>query len=330
MSDNANSKLFYNTVLCQTFSADGQYLIAGNIYGDISVYNLSSVLGPKRAENEVLGPTYQFKAYPDQQVQSMLTTSNFLVTGTCGEISGWDWKIVTSSKASKIKPSWVVQIPMKKDSLEKADVNCMIYSKENHIVYAGCGDNKVHIINLDNGKIVGSLSGHTDFIHSIALSGQQLASGGEDGTVRLWDLKNRENTNILQPHLDDKVARPKLGKWIGAVDFTEDWLLCGGGPKLSLWHVRTMEAATVFNLPDEGIHVADIYEERIIVGGTMPYLHHVTYQDVPLAKIPVSSNTVYNIAYQEQPRKILSIGGSSNNIDVCTNFNYREMVLKFA
>lgn len=57
------------------------------------------------------------------------------------------------------------------------------------------------------------------------IRGNQLASAGEDGSVRLWDLRTNENTNILQPHLVDKVARPKLGKWIGAVDFTEDWLV---------------------------------------------------------------------------------------------------------
>lgn len=43
--------------------------------------------------------------------------------------------------------------------------------------------------------------------------------------MRLWDLRKKENTNILTPHLVDKVARPRFGKWIGAVDFTEDWLV---------------------------------------------------------------------------------------------------------
>ena len=57
-----------------------------------------------------------------------------------------------------------------RDNLEKPDVNCLLYSKENHVIYAGCGDNKIHAINLENGKILSSLSGHTDFIHSIALS----------------------------------------------------------------------------------------------------------------------------------------------------------------
>lgn len=31
-------KIFYNTVLCQTFSPKGKHLVAGNIYGDIAVY----------------------------------------------------------------------------------------------------------------------------------------------------------------------------------------------------------------------------------------------------------------------------------------------------
>lgn len=90
-----------------------------------------------------------------------------------------------------------------------------------------------------------------------------------------------------------------------------------------------MEATTVFNLPDEGLHVAEIYEERIIAGGAMPHLYHMNYQGAPLAKVPVSSNTVYSIVFQEGPHKILSVSGSSNLIDVCTNFNYKELELKF-
>lgn len=39
-------------------------------------------------------------------------------------------------------------------------------------------------------------------------------------------MRKKENTNVLTPHLIDKVARPRLGKWIGTVDFTEDWLVC--------------------------------------------------------------------------------------------------------
>lgn len=91
-----------------------------------------------------------------------------------------------------------------------------------------------------------------------------------------------------------------------------------------------MEAAMVFDLKDFGIHVAEIYEERIIAGGAMPYTYHLSYQNEVLAKVPTSSSTAYSIACRETPHKILSVAGSSNNIDVCTNFNYRELVIKFA
>ncbi|XP_063974502.1 THO complex subunit 6 [Diachasmimorpha longicaudata] len=332
MQDNIEKqKLLYNTVLAQTFSPNGKFLICSNIYGDISVFDIPKALGPtKENDNDLQGPMYKIPAYTDHHVESMVTTDNFLVTGTAGEISGWDWKTLTSDKASKIKVSWTVQMPVDRDTSEKPDVNYMAYSKPNHILYAGCGDNKIYAVDMEHGKILRKFEGHTDYIHNLALLNNQLVSTSEDGSVRVWDLRKNENTNVIQPYLFEKIARPTLGKWIGAVDFTEDWLVCGGGPRLSLWHLRTMEPATIFELPDEGIHVATIYEERIIAGGAMPHVYHLSYQTDILAKVPTSSNTVYSIVYRETPQKILSIAGSSNNLDICTNFNYREFMLRFA
>ncbi|XP_011300335.1 THO complex subunit 6 homolog [Fopius arisanus] len=324
-------KLFYNTVLSQTFSPSGKFLICSNIYGDISVFDIPRILGPsKENDNDLPGPLHKFSAHVDQHIESMLTTENFLVTGTAGEISGWDWKVLTSDKAPKSKVSWTIQMPVDRDTSEKPDVNDLVYSTTDHVVYAGLGDNRIYAVDLEHGKVLRKFEGHTDYIHNLALLNNQLASTSEDGSVKLWDVRKNENTNVIQPHLVDKVARPRLGKWVGAVDFTEDWLVCGGGPHLSLWHLRTMEPATIFELPDQGIHVASIYEERIITGGAMPHVYHLSYQAETLAKVPTSSNTVYSIIYHETPHKILSIAGSSNNIDVCTNFNYRELILKFA
>jgi THO complex subunit 6 len=91
-----------------------------------------------------------------------------------------------------------------------------------------------------------------------------------------------------------------------------------------------MEAATIFDLADQGIHVAEIYEDRIIAGGASAHVHHTTYQGDILAKVPTSSLTVYSIVHRNTPHKVLSAAGSSNGIDISTNFNYREMTLKFA
>lgn len=331
MPESINQKLFYNTVFCQTFSPDGKFLIAGSVYGDISVFDFLKTFEPIQIDNyDYQGPTYKFTAYVNQCVQSMVSTDDFLITATFGEIAGWDWKVVMSNKASRKNILWTIQIPSDKDTSEKPDVNHMVYSKEKNLLYAGCGDNKIYVINLQNGIVLGCMEGHENYIHCLTQLGNQLASASEDGTVKFWDLRNQEYTSTLTPSLNNQVRRPKLGKWIGAVDFTEDWLLCGGGPSLSLWHLRMMETATIFDLPDEGIHVASIHDERIIAGGCMSAVYHLNYQGEVLAKVPTSSNTVYSIVNCEKPQKILSISGSSNNIDICTNFNYREFILKFA
>lgn len=45
----------------------------------------------------------------------------------------------------------------------------MAYSERDHLMYVGCGDNKIHVINLDNGQVLQSLEGHQSYIHDIAI-----------------------------------------------------------------------------------------------------------------------------------------------------------------
>lgn len=53
-----------------------------------------------------------------------------------------------------------------------------------------------------------------------------MVSGGEDGLVNIWDTRVKTVTNKIEPHKNDKIARPELGNWIGAVGFNDDWLVC--------------------------------------------------------------------------------------------------------
>jgi WD40 repeat protein len=54
-----------------------------------------------------------------------------------------------------------------RDALEKPDVNSMLYCKADGHIYAGCGDNKIYIFSLEDGKLVRTMEGHDDYIHSI-------------------------------------------------------------------------------------------------------------------------------------------------------------------
>lgn len=60
---------------------------------------------------------------------------------------------------------------------------------------------------------------------SFLFSDNQLVSASEDGTVRLWDMRQSSQTGIIKPYTDERLARSELGKWVGAAAINDDWLV---------------------------------------------------------------------------------------------------------
>ncbi|XP_041977121.1 THO complex subunit 6 [Aricia agestis] len=321
-------KILYNTVLSQTFSPCGKYLVAGNIYGQLAVFDLDCIFNPviELLSSNFSQPKHIHKLQEGNQICSLITVEKFLIVGTVNEISGWEWKAVLNSKLNK--PSWTIKVNPN-SLLEQCDVNSLWYSEEEGRLYAGCGDNNIHSYNLEEGRLIQSYEGHSDFIHSVHGNGQKLVSAGEDGLVLLWDMRMKQPYNRIEPHTNSKIARPDIGKWIGSAAMGDDWIVCGGGPKLSLWNLRSLDAVTSFDLPDHGIHVSFFHEDCVFAGGAAKHLYQLSYSGEVRVELPVSSTTVYSAVLRTNPHKVLAIAGSSPEIDFCTSFNYRDQVLHF-
>ncbi|XP_049867093.1 THO complex subunit 6 [Pectinophora gossypiella] len=321
-------KMLYNTVLSQVFSPCGKYLVAGNIYGQIAVFDLDRILNPipELLTDDYNKPKFVHTFENRSQICSLASTEKFLIIGTVNEITGWDWKAVICAKLGK--PSWTIRTPSQ-PSMEQSDINCLWLSEGEEKLFAGCGDCNIYAFNLEDGRLVSTYEGHTDFIHSVHGKGNQLISAGEDGSVLLWDIKTGKAHNKVQPYTNSKVSRPDVGKWVGSASLGEDWIICGGGPRLALWHLRSLDAVTVFDIPDHGIHVSFFHDDCVVAGGTAKHLYQLSYSGEVKVELPVSATTVYSAALRTSPNKVLAIAGSSPEIDLCTTFNYRDQVLHF-
>lgn len=233
------------------------------------------------------------------------------------EISKKVWEVKLSSSGNKdtVDLKWI-------------EINSLWVDKVNGVLYAGCGDNQIYAISLETGNIIRELDGHTDYVHCVDGSSTEnrLFSASEDGSVKFWDSRLKQSTGQIEPYKNTDLHRPQFGKWQGTVSVTDDWLICGGGPKFSLWHLRSLECTAIYNYPGTA-HASGFSDDIVYVGGDSTSLYQFSLNGDATAEIPVSGPCVYSVVYQNVPFKIMSIAGASQNLDICTNFNYKDIVL---
>ncbi|XP_062582523.1 THO complex subunit 6 homolog [Saccostrea cucullata] len=320
-------KLLHTTVFSQCFSPCGQYLAACDNYGKISIFSLSKALAPDASE-ENWQQIFSFQASEDGALYCLAATSDLLISAGNGPICAWKWKEILDKNPHIV---WSFTIP-KKGPFSNPEVNSLIVDKQElgTTLFAGCGDKNVYGWDLESGTQVLTLSGHTDYIHDISIKndGNTLASASEDGSVNIWDIRDSaEPVHSIVPHKIESCGRPSLGKWIGCVDMdsSDDWLVCGGGPKMSLWHLRSMTTTTVFDTPKVCQQTVQFYEDTIISAGMDHFVNHWFVNGELKAQVPCTPTSVFNVCINnsEEKYKVLSVSGSSYKIDICTNFGYR-------
>ena len=115
--------------------------------------------------------------------------------------------------------------------------NGFALTRDGKYFFTGHQDDKVvRKGEVETGKEVTGFGGHKDGIHAVALSPDEafLASGGPDGSVRIWDLKDSKRDREC-----------KVGRKVRSLTFTADGkhVLCGHfGPSddhsITLWDIE--------------------------------------------------------------------------------------------
>uniref|UniRef100_A0A8C0HE94 THO complex subunit 6 n=1 Tax=Chelonoidis abingdonii TaxID=106734 RepID=A0A8C0HE94_CHEAB len=224
----------------------------------------------------------------DGPVYAMVSTERQLLSSGKGELRAWNWSDIVK-KVRRAAPlptmSWV-----------PADAT----SPDNSILLAG-GDCAVHAMDLESGTFTHEFRGHSDYVHCLALrdQSQECLSGSEDGTVRMWDLRTGAQVQLIEVHKYEECSRPQHGKWIRCLATDCDWMVCGGGPALTLWHLRSVTPTTVFPLPHCQQHVM-FYQDLILSAGHSPAINHLQISGEVRAQIPCTPRSVHSLCINER------------------------------
>jgi guanine nucleotide-binding protein subunit beta-2-like 1 protein len=113
-------------------------------------------------------------------------------------------------------------------------VSCVRFSPntQNPIIVSAAWDKNVKVWNLANCKLRNNLSGHTGYINTVCVSpdGSLCASGGKDGSARLWDLNKGQSLYSLE-----------AGDIINALTFspTRYWLCAATQSSIKIWDLES-------------------------------------------------------------------------------------------
>ncbi|XP_071393426.1 THO complex subunit 6 homolog [Centroberyx affinis] len=319
-------ELLHMSVFSQSFSPCGRFLAAGNNYGEIALFSLSSALSPE-ATALSQKPILTFTAH-EGPVFSLLSTDSHLFSAGNGEVSAWTW---TELIKKNTKAVWTRR-PNYKSSLEIPEINAMVINSRDNSLIVGGGDNNIHIMDLEHGTFKSVLHGHTDYVHCLSVREREaeVLSGGEDGAVRIWDCRTGQSVHCIEVYKYESCTRPQYGKWISCLTTDSDWMLCGGGPSLSLWHLRSLSPTSIF--PLQGCQrQATFYQDMILTVGEGQCVSHCLLGGEVKAQIPCTPQSLNTLALNTNSteHRVLTVGGSSNHIDVFTNLSYRAFSLSF-
>lgn len=170
----------------------------------------------------------------------------------------------------------------------------------------------------------------SDYVLNRVISSDKLiVTASEDGSVKFWDQREKNVSFTLEPYKDAKINRPNFGHWIGCAAINNEWTIVGGGPRLTLYHLRNRAPFHIYDYEKE-VHVTDFIEDNVLAAGESNNLCQYSFNGDVISEIETSGPNILSVAWQKTPNcKILVACGASNKIDVTTNFTYKETTLNF-
>jgi WD40 repeat protein len=198
------------------WSPDSSFLAAGKGGATVQIFDVAT-LEPRPA---LAGAQYALAC-------NRQGTAIF-VRETTGAIASWDFATQFSRRLFEVQ------------SASETEATTAAVSPNEVLIALGRDSGSIHLVDLPAGKAT-SLAGHTRAVAAVAFSpdGRFLISGSRDGTVRIWNVEQRQCMDTFSPH-------PELVT--GLAISPDGRLLATGGSDhvIRLWEFPTRRLRTTF------------------------------------------------------------------------------------
>ncbi|CAM6047130.1 unnamed protein product [Sphagnum compactum] len=274
------------------------------------------------------GPAYGLLSYGEDDNALLLSC------GDDGRIQGWRWKEIhaalscETTSGRKLQPTLDFRNPQQRGPFSALcpipETNALAANSRTGCLFAAAGDGCAYAWDMETGKNTMVFQGHSDYLHCIASrpSHNQIITGSEDGTARIWDCRSGECVAALDPWNAVKISKKPMAKlpWISclSLDASDNWLVCGnGGHCVTLWSLPGLDCVTriCMRATPQAVTIAN---DQILTVGTQPILSRWSFGGTLLSQAMCAPLSAFSVSVH--PSGLTAVAGYGGLVDIISEF----------